>query len=536
MQQSPYQADDAKFIEHTSCDCGSSDGKAVYEDHAYCFVCETYFPNDSSGGDKPSPGRKKDTRLVSGVSQAIPARALSEEACRKFGYEVGEYQGEPCHIANYRDKHGNVVAQKLRFKDKRFLFIGDTSSATLFGSHLWSKGKKLVVTEGEVDCISACAAGNLKWPTVSIPTGAAGAAKAIKANWDYVCGFEEVIIMMDADDAGRKAAQEIAELLPVGKAKIASLPFKDANEALVAGKGPAIIEAIFQARDFRPDGIVTARDFRDVIAVDEAASAVTWPYSLLNDVLRGIRRGEAVTICSGSGLGKSTFCKELIHHLLMHDQKVGILALEESNKRTLLGITGIHMSKNLLVDRSDVADDEITEAFDDLFTDKTCVLFDSFGSNQTEVICQRIQYMAKALDVDWVVLDHISILVSGNEGDDRKNLDIAMTKLRTLCQELNIGLILVSHLKRPDGRGHEDGAAVSLSQLRGSHAIAQLSDACIGIQVDPDDPDSDIRQIRILKNRYTGQTGPAGTLRYSRETGRLLEESLAALQQETEDE
>ena len=66
-------------------------------------------------------------------------------------------------------------------------------------------------------------------------------------------------------------------------------------------------------------------------------------------------------------------------------------------------------------------------------------------------------------------------------------LDAACTKLRTLCSQLGIGIIMVSHLRRPDGRGHEDGGNVSLSQLRGSHAIAQLSDTCIGLQVDPDD-------------------------------------------------
>ena len=89
---------------------------------------------------------------------------------------------------------------------------------------------------------------------------------------------------------------------------------------------------------------------------------------------------------------------------------------------------------------------------------------------------------------------------------------------------------MVSHLRRPDGdRGHEAGAAVRLSQAKSSHAIAQLSDACIAIQVDPDEPDNDVRYLRILKNRFTGQTGDAGTLVYDRETGRLLEEELAHL-------
>ena len=48
--------------------------------------------------------------------------------------------------------------------------------------------------------------------------------------------------------------------------------------------------------------------------------------------------------------GQSTFTKELIHHLLMNDQKVGVLALEEANKRTALALVGVHMDRNLLID------------------------------------------------------------------------------------------------------------------------------------------------------------------------------------------
>ena len=188
------------------------------------------------------------------------------------------------------------------------------------------------------------------------------------------------------------------------------------------------------------------------------------------------------------------------------------------------------------VDRSQATDEEVVEAFDDLFTDRTCVLYDSWGSNQIDTICQRLMWMVRAHGITHAVLDHISILVSGNEGDDRKNLDIAATKLRSLCQETGLHLIVVSHLKRPDGRGHEDGGAVSLSQVRGSTAIAGLSDTVLGLQKDPENPDSDLRILRILKNRYTGETGFAGTLVYDRQTGRLLEEELALLEAEVEDE
>jgi twinkle protein len=133
--------------------------------------------------------------------------------------------------------------------------------------------------------------------------------------------------------------------------------------------------------------------------------------------------------------------------------------------------------------------------------------------------------MAKALDVRWVFVDHLSILISGmEEGDERRLIDNAMTAIKSLAMECNIGIFLVSHLKRPQGKGHEEGAETSLSQLRGSHAIAQLSDIVIGIERNQqDDAVRNISQLRILKNRFTGETGVAGWLNYDKDTGRLHE-------------
>ena len=100
-----------------------------------------------------------------------------------------------------------------------------------------------------------------------------------------------------------------------------------------------------------------------------------------------------------------------------------------------------------------------------------------------------------------------------------------MTKLRSLVEELNFGLILVCHLRRlPDKTGHEEGAITSLSHLRGSHGLAQLTDICCGLERSQQDEETkDILTIRVLKNRYTGDTGVACSLHYNRETGRLSE-------------
>jgi len=547
MQAIPKESR-SQFVTHTTCDaCGSSDANGVFNDgHTFCFSCNTYSGGEKSGGKTPDEpprqvpdkGQAKQKALLSGVPKAIPARGLNEATCKKFGYLVGTHGGEQVQIAVYRDRHGKPVSQKVRTSDKRFTIVGNQRESTLFGSHLWRSGKKLVITEGEIDCLSVSQIQNNRWPVVSLPNGAPSAVKAIKDNWDYVLGFEEVILMFDMDQSGQNAALAVAETLPVGRAKIAYLPCKDANECLVQGKSAEVIQAIFQARDYRPDGIVAATDLRSAIAVDDAASSITYPYSVLNDILHGLRPYELVTIAAGSGIGKSTFVKEICYHLHQSGEQVGLIMLEESNKRTLLGLVGTHMNKNITIDRSLATDEEIVAAFDDLFGEgrNPVYLYDHFGSTDVDLICQRITYMVKAMGVKWIVLDHISILCTqmgaGGFGNERQLIDYAMTKLRTLVQELGIGLILVSHVRRPDGNsGHESGGQpVRLNHLRGSASLGQLSDAVIALNVDSEEPDSDIRHLAVLKNRFTGQTSSnAGTLTFNRSTGRLLEEELSHL-------
>ena len=135
--------------------------------------------------------------------------------------------------------------------------------------------------------------------------------------------------------------------------------------------------------------------------------------------------------------------------------------------------------------------------------------------------------MAKGLDCKFIFLDHISIIVSSQDfGDERRAIDEVMTKLRMLVQELNIHLGIVTHLKRVSNGGHEEGHHVSLSHLRGSQGIAQLSDMVLGLERDTQNEDEVIRNttlVRVLKNRFSGDTGPASYLRYDPSTGRQTE-------------
>jgi len=522
------ESSDATKLHHLPCEaCGSKDNNAVYTDgHTFCFGCQAWQQGDGSEVTQHQT-KKRNVDLIDGYYTTLTKRGITEETCRKFDYQVtNDYKGRPHQIANYRDEDGVVCAQKVRDSSKNFSILGNAKKMTLFGQHLWNGGRKLVITEGEIDAMSVSQVQGNKWPTVSLCQGATSGKKALIAAWDWLDQFEEIILMFDQDEVGQKAAIECAQSLPIGKVKIAKLTHKDANECLQKGEGKAIIDAIWQSKIWRPDGIVSTADvFKSIMNGDEEESTADYPYPKINEMTCGIRNG-LVTICAGTGAGKSTFIKEIAYHLHAQGHKIGMVMLEEHEKVTLRSLISIKLNKNIVKDTSIVTDEEFSKAYVDIFPDDNEIqMYQLSGVNTVDEVINNIQYMVKGMGCKYIFLDPISVLVAGATGqvaDERRLIDSIMVTLSSLVRELDICLFLVSHLSRPQGKGHEDGGRVRISELRGSSSIAMLSDFCIGLQKLDDDPHADIREIVLLKNRFTGETGMADTLQYNRATNRLL--------------
>jgi twinkle protein len=465
--------------------------------------------------------------ITDGEIKALNKRHITAETCKKWDYKIAQYKGKPVQVANYKDMQGQVVAQKIRFPNKDFIFTGDTKAAGLFGQHLWrDSGKMVVVTEGEIDALSVSQAFGNKWPVVSVPNGAQGAKRAVGKALEWLNKFDKVVFCFDNDEPGRNAAKECAALLPPDKAKIATLPVKDANEMTQQGRVDELIDALYGAKAYRPDGILNGADLWDIVTEDSAKKCFDYPYIGLNAKTQGLRKGEIVTVTAGSGIGKSQICREFAHYLLQQGETIGYIALEESVQRTALGLMSIAINKPLHLDKAKATPEETKEAFEQTLGTGRVYLYDHWGSTDCDNLLDKIRYLANGCGCGWIVLDHISIVVSGLDGgDERRLIDNTMTKLRALTEELQVGMILVSHLKRPSGdKGHEDGAQTSLAQLRGSAAIGQLSDIVLGCERNQQDPEQGhLTVVRVLKNRWTGETGVATLLEYHKETGRMAE-------------
>ena len=116
-------------------------------------------------------------------------------------------------------------------------------------------------------------------------------------------------------------------------------------------------------KQYKPDGIVDAKNLLELITTPTPTADHDYPFQGLQRKLHGIRYGELVTITAGSGIGKSSFCRDLCAHLLNSGERVGYLALEESNRRTALGLMSAAVGRSLHLgehDRSELVDALLT--------------------------------------------------------------------------------------------------------------------------------------------------------------------------------
>lgn len=529
----------SKVVSRGECTaCGSSDANVLYEDNSkYCFSCQTYTKGDGmqqAQQQAPIQGVYKQ-HFTDGATTAIPDRGIKEETCKFYGVKTiwSSDNNIIKHIYPYYDKETHHVANKVReVKTKGFFAEGRLPDATLFGQNRFKSGGKFVtVCEGEIDAMSAFEMLGSKWPVVSIKNGAQSALKDIKANYEYLNGFDNIVLCFDNDEHGKKAASQVAQVFEPNKCLIMDMEMKDANEYLKQNKREQFSRSWWNAKPFTPAGIIRLCDHIDELFEEDEQDTVLYPYAGLNDKLYGMRTGELVTITAGTGAGKTSMMYELEYHILKNiDSNIGIIHLEENKKQTMFHLMSIPANKRLFIKevRKDMTRQDMEPFIQDTVQNPKLIAFNHFGSITTDEILAKVRYMVKAMDCKFVVIDHLSILVSGlDDGDERRNIDMLMTKLRSLVEETQCGLLLVSHLRRMSGdKGQEQGGAISLSQLRGSHSIAQLSDAVIALERNQqaDDPiEANTTTVRVLKNRYAGDTGIACYLLYDKDTGRLAE-------------
>lgn len=534
----------SEFVTHIPCDnCGSSDANSLYTDgHTHCFACNHHKNGD--GSKTQAPARKVMQGLITGEVSPLIARGITQATCQHFNYMKGTYRNRPVQIAPYYDADGNMVAQKVRFQDKTFAWLGDPKTALPFGATKFAKaGKMVVVTEGEIDALAMSQVQDNRFPVVSIACGAdkptndegkalpmAKIKKYAAIHRDYFRNFEKVIIMFDSDEQGRASARAFAEVIGP-TARIAELTEHDAADMLKAGKTAEMISAMWNAVPHRPSGLVELSSLRASV-MEGIKEGLSWPWESLTKLTYGIRRGEVYCLGAGTGVGKTDVFTQIIEHIVrVHNLPVGVFSLEQAPRETAIRIAGKRAKQRFHVPDAGWTTEQFSATWDDLERSGRVFLYDSFGQNDWDIIEDRIRFLAQAEGVKDFFIDHLTALAAWKD-DERKALEEIMSRIGGLVKELDITVYLISHLATPEGKPHEEGGRVMIRHLKGSRSIGFWCHYIFALERDQQAENLAVRLttlFRVLKDRYTGQaTGQTFPLQYDQATGMLNEGGVLA--------
>lgn len=490
-----------------------------------------------------TPKPKKPLTPLTSVFRAIPRRGLDEEDIKKYGIDiVMDKDSKVGHrYPYYRD--GLHVANQVRLRPdkdgkKGFYWEGDNEGVQLFGQELFPAGcaEQITIVEGAIDAPSAWKLLGRRYPVVAVQS-ADSAAPECRAQFEYLNSFKQIVICLDTDEAktkpdgstffpGQEAALKVADLFAPGKCRILTLQHgKDPSDYLQNDVDRKIFVAEWwKAPPYRPDGLKVGSGMLDEIVNRPDHFAIPWPWDGMNKKTYGIRLSELVLLMADTGVGKTSILSEVEHSILTMPEViergfgVGFLHLEEPNHDTALKLLSIEKSKPYHLPDTDRPQDEIESAFKVVLDNERAIFYDHFGSNEIDEILNKVRHMV-VMGCKYIFIDHLSIIVSDQRGDERKQLDEISTKLKTLTMELNIAVVCVIHTNRS-------------GEARGSAGPEKVANIHISLHRDKKDPDPfrrNVTSIIVEKNRFCGRTGPACLLFYDEFTGRLVELDDAAI-------
>lgn len=430
----------------------------------------------------------------------LPWRGITKETMSAFDIKTKvNAEGVPLSIG-FKYPNGNFKIRE--FSEKAFRTVAGQPPVGLFGRDKFDAGshKYVTITEGELD---ACSLYQVlgRYPVVSVQSSSS-AQRDCTVDHSWLNSFERIYIAFDGDGPGREAAGRVAKLFDF--AKVFQVKFskrKDANEYLQNGESDELKNIWWNSKRYLPDTIKSSfSDFQTILA-KKMSPGVPYPFPSVTEMTYGIHTSEITLLTAQEGVGKTEVMHAIEHQLLKETKEnVGAIFLETPEQRHLKALAAIELRKPAHLPDSGCTEDEILAALSKVVeTDDRLHLVSNYGSGDPEHLIDTIRFLVSACGCRYVLLDHITMAVSGAQGEDeRRSLDYLCTKLEQMVVELDFALIMVSHVN-------------DMGQTRGSRYISKVAAVRIDLKRDMDSGSNIIDFFIKDKNRLAGRTGPAGS-------------------------
>ena len=568
----------ANFVKHEPCpNCGSSDNLAIYDDGSYhCFsdcgytkVSEDYKQEHGTENSKvkmKGNTLQQETQEIKSTKPVITEekakeikeqtsiqgkgfRGLRDEYTKQFGvrYSYSEETGEVIEQYYPVTQEATLTGYKIREVPKNFRSIGRTGAdCELFGQFKFNRGGKyLIIVEGELDSLSAYQMlaeynknrGSDYEIAVVSPTTGANSQKQIAAQYKFCDSFEQIILCLDSDDAGKKAEEKIVKVLPKGKVKIMQMRHKDANEYLTNGKQKEFVQDFYNAKSYVPVGIVASNQISEEMRKELVIQKIPLPpfmHKLQDMMAGGIPLKRILNLGSASGTGKSTIVDEIIYYMIFNSpHKVGIVTLESTCGQYGIKLLSRHVSKKIeLLTNTDalnfVDSEEIKKKEHELFNlEDGSPRFYLVDDRDGEVsdIQAAIENLIISCGCKVVVCDPISDVIASLPLDEQENF---MSWQKGMVKSHEVTFLNVCHTRKT-GNGQKSGSAgadLHEEDIIGSGAIYKSAACNLMFSRNKEAENEQERNTTVMKAtkiRWTGKTGIAGHYYYDNERHTLYD-------------
>ena len=191
---------------------------------------------------------------------------------------------------------------------KKEITIKDTSPHFFGLQHLGHGANGLVITEGQIDALSALTAGAWEagYDVLSVPLGKNNFSFATQKEIDIIKAYDNVIVFGDLEDGKVSMVNDIEKMIdmPVSVIPVDKYAgYKDANDILKNLGATKLIEAIQSAKTYAPHKVSIADV--DLGEEDDRLLFLTG-YDEIDRMVGGITAGKLILLAAREGVGKST--------------------------------------------------------------------------------------------------------------------------------------------------------------------------------------------------------------------------------------
>jgi twinkle protein len=363
---------------------------------------------------------------------------------------------------------GELLAAKYRKLPKQFRQDADCTPCLFGWQAIAPDARSVIVCEGELDAMAWHTYG---FPALSVPMGGGGGAKQgwIATEFDRLALYDTVYLSLDSDGPGQQATREIADRLGRERCPAVNLPYKDANDCLMAGVAvEEMAAALRDARTLDPSELRSAADFEDAVIAEmhRVDDGLLLPWKKTHDLLK-LRPGETSIWAGVNGHGKSAVISHVVADMATHGVRCCVASMEFRTPVWLMRMA------RLISGNANPSDAYLREIMRSL---KSWMwAFDVSGAAKAARIIDVFRYARKRYDIELFVIDNLT--KCGFADDDYSGQKRFVEDISDFARIEETHVAIVAHMSK----GENEDQPAGKMRVKGSGGITDMADTVVEV-------------------------------------------------------